>query len=143
MNNAPTIKSRELRIALDIPVNKTRKFWEGLSEGKIFGTKCVNCGKLYFPPVADCGECFSSEVEWIELSNEAEIETFTKVAIKPMSFCKYEPYIVAIGRLKEGVKVLAWLSGFEESQVKVGLKVKLAAKALPERNFTYEFVPLS
>ena len=142
MTKVPSIKSREQKISFNIPVNKTFKFWEGLREGKIYGTKCVKCGKLYFPPVADCGECFSSEVEWIELANDAEIETFTNVAIKPVSFSNYEPYTVAVGRLNEGVKVLAWLSGFEQSQIKVGLKAKLAAKVSAEGNLSYEFVPL-
>jgi uncharacterized OB-fold protein len=49
---------------------------------------------------------------------------------------------VAIGKLDEGVKVLAWLTGFKLSQIKVGMKVKLTAKVSPEGNPTYEFVPL-
>ncbi len=137
----PSIKSREIRIMQNMPITKTSKFWEGLKEGKIYGTKCAKCGKLSFPPVADCGECLSSEVEWVALGNEAEIETFTHVAVRPPSFCEYKPYAVAIGRLKEGVKVLAWLTGFSLSQVKVGMKVKLTAKVSPEGNLTYEFAP--
>jgi len=49
---------------------------------------------------------------------------------------------VAIGKLKEGVRVLAWLAGFKLSQIKVGMKVKLVAKISQEGNPTYEFVPL-
>jgi hypothetical protein len=81
-------------------------------------------------------------MEWVELSNEAEIETFTHVVIRPTSFCAYKPYTVAISRLKEGVKVLAWVTGFKLSQIKVGLKVKLVAKVSQEGEPTYEFVPL-
>ena len=142
MANMPSIKSREMKIVQDMPISKTLRFWEGLKEGKIYGTKCVKCGKLYFPPVADCGGCLSSEVEWVILSSEAEIETFTHVVIRPPTFCEYKPYTVAIGRLKEGIKVLAWLTGFKLSQIKVGMKVKLTAKVSPEGKQTYEFVPL-
>jgi uncharacterized OB-fold protein len=81
-------------------------------------------------------------MEWVELSSEAEIETFTHVVIRPTSFSLYKPYTVAIGRLKEGVKVLAWLSGFKLSEVKVGMKVKLVAAVGSEGNPTYEFVRL-
>jgi len=109
----------------------------------VHATKCSKCGKLYFPPSADCPECLSSEMQWILLSGEAEIETFTHVVVRPTSFCAYKPYTVAIGRLEEGVKVLAWLTGFKLSQVKVGMKVKLVAKTSQEGNPTYEFVPLS
>ncbi len=137
----PTIKTREIKNIQEIPIGKTQKFWDYLKEGKVCATKCVKCGKIYFPPVADCGECLSSEVEWVNLAGEAEIETFTHIAVRPLTFSSSNPYVVAIGRLKEGVKVLAWLSGFEPSQIKIGMKVKLVAKVSPEGNPTYEFVP--
>jgi hypothetical protein len=126
----------------DIPISKTLKFWEGLKQGKVYATRCQACGKLYFPPQGDCPNCLSTELEWIELSNEAEIETFTHVVIRPTTFQQYKPYTVAIGRLKEGVKVLAWLTGFKLSEVKVGMKAKLVAKVSQEGNLTYEFVRL-
>lgn len=142
MASMPSIKSREIKIVQDMPISKTLKFWEGLKEGKIYATKCRKCGRLYFPPSADCSECLCSDIDWVELSSEAEIETFTHVVFRPTSFCEYKPYTVAIGRLKEGVRVLAWLTGFKLSQIKVGMKVKLVAKTPQEGNPTYEFVPL-
>ncbi|MEM3565614.1 MAG: Zn-ribbon domain-containing OB-fold protein [Candidatus Bathyarchaeia archaeon] len=135
----PSIKSREVKIVQDIPVSKTLQFWEALKQGKILATKCRKCGKLYFPPVADCSDCLFSDMNWVELSNEATIETFTHVVVRPTSFQQEKPYTIAIGRLKEGVKVLAWLTGFKLSEVKVGMKAKLVAKLTPEGRPTYEF----
>ena len=137
----PSVKSREIKIVQDIPVSKTLKFWQGLKEGKVYATKCKACGKVFFPPNPDCGVCLSKEMDWIELSSEAEVETFTRVVIRPTTFQQYKPYTVAIGKLKEGVKLLAWLTGFKLSDIKVGMKVKLIAKVSPEGNPTYEFVP--
>jgi uncharacterized OB-fold protein len=142
MSGMPTIKSREIKIVQDIPISKTLKFWEGLKEEKVYATKCKKCGKVYFPPSADCPECLVSEMDWIALSSEAEIETFTHVVVRPTTFQQYKPYTVAIGKLKEGVRVLAWLTGFKLSQISVGMKVKLVAKISPEGYATYEFVPL-
>jgi hypothetical protein len=136
----PSIRSREIKVVQDIPVGKILKFWEGLKEGKVYATKCAKCGKLYFPPAADCPDCLASDMEWIPLSDEAEIEAFTYVVIRPTSFQQNKPYTVAIGKLKEGIRVLAWLSGFKLSETKIGLIVKLVAKASPEGNPTYEFV---
>lgn len=141
-SSMPNIKSRPITIVEEIPISKTLKFWEGLKEGKIYATKCCGCGKLYFPPAADCPACLCSNMQWVELSSEAEIETFTHVVIRPTTFCQHKPYTVAIGKLKEDVKVLAWLTGFKLSQIKVGMKVKLVAKTSQEGNPTYEFVPL-
>jgi len=138
----PSIKSREIKLVQDIPISKNLKFYEGLREGKVYATKCKQRGKLYFPPNADCPDCLTTELEWVQLSSEAEVETFTHVVIRPTTFQQNKPYTVAIGKLKEGVKVLAWLTGFKLSEIKVGMKVKLVAKTSTEGNPTYEFVPL-
>jgi hypothetical protein len=138
----PSIRSKEIKIVQDIPTSKTLRFWEGLKQGKVYAAKCAKCGKLYFPPAADCPECLQSQMQWVELSNEAQVETFTHVVVRPVSFQQNKPYTVAIGRLKEGVKVLAWLTGFKLSEIKVGMRVKLVAKLTQEGNPTYEFVPL-
>lgn len=138
----PSIKSREIKLVQDIPISKNLKFYEGLKEGKVYATKCKECGKLYFPPNADCPACLTTELEWVQLSSEAEVETFTHVVIRPTTFQQNKPYTVAIGKLKEGVKVLAWLTGFKLSEIKVGMKVKLVAKTSIEGNPTYEFVRL-
>jgi uncharacterized OB-fold protein len=138
----PSIRSREIKIVQEIPISKTLPFWEGLKQGKVLATKCTQCGRIYFPPNADCSDCSTSNLEWVELSKEAEIETFTHVVIRPTSFQQNKPYTVAIGKLKEGVRVLAWLTGFKLSEIKVGMKAKLVAKVMPEGNPTYEFVPL-
>ncbi len=138
----PTIKSKPLTLVYDMPISKTQEFWEGIKEGKIYTTRCKKCGKLYFPPVGDCGLCLSSDVEWVELSGEAEVETFTHIPVQPASFQQHEPYTIAIGRLKEGVRVLAWLTGVELADIKVGMKVKLKAKITAEDMLTYEFVSI-
>ncbi|MCJ7424507.1 Zn-ribbon domain-containing OB-fold protein [Candidatus Bathyarchaeota archaeon] len=140
MSSMPTIRSRKIAVVQDIPIGRTLKFWEGLKEGKVYATKCKRCERIYFPPAADCPECLASDMDWVPLNDEAEIEAFTYVVIRPTSFQQCKPYTVAIGRLKEGVRVLAWLTGFKLSEVKVGLKVKLAAKTLEDGQLTYEFI---
>ncbi|MCS7139903.1 MAG: Zn-ribbon domain-containing OB-fold protein [Candidatus Nezhaarchaeota archaeon] len=139
MASMPAIRSREIKVAQDIPISKTLPFWEGLKQGKVMATKCKKCGKIYFPPAADCGECLSSDMEWIELSGEATIETFTHVVIRPLTFQHERPYTVAIGTLKDGVRVLAWLTGFRPSEIKVGMKAKLTATTTPDGTPIYVF----
>jgi len=138
----PSIKSREIRIVQEIFISKTLRFWEALKQGKVYATRCTECGKLLFPPVADCPDCLSSEIDWVELISEAEIETFTHVVIRPTSFQQNKPYTVAIAKLEEGVRVLAWVTGFKPSEVRIGMKVKLVGKITREGNPTYEFIPI-
>ena len=140
MSAMPSIKSRDISIIQQIPISKELKFYEGLKQGKVLATKCKECGQVFFPPSVDCPECLIKGLDWVELSSDAEIVTFTHVVIRPTTFQAQKPYTVAIGKLKEGVKVLAWLNGFKLSEVKVGMKAKLVAKMTPEGNPTYEFI---
>jgi uncharacterized OB-fold protein len=138
-----TLKSaRTLHLTYNLPISRTSKFWQGLKEGKIYATKCQKCGKLHFPPVSDCGECGSSNLKWTELDGEGEIETFTQIVVKPASFSEESDYIVAIARLREGVRALAWLVGVEREGVQVGMKVRLVAKVTSDERVGYEFIPI-
>jgi uncharacterized OB-fold protein len=143
MDKPSTLKSaRTLHITYNLPISRTSKFWQGLKEGKIYATKCQKCGKLHFPPVADCGDCGSSNLKWTELDGEGEIETFTQIVVKPASFSKESDYIVAIARLREGVRALAWLVGVEREDVQVGMRVRLVAKVTSDGRVSYEFIPV-
>ncbi|MCS7146394.1 MAG: Zn-ribbon domain-containing OB-fold protein [Nitrososphaerota archaeon] len=139
MSKHPVIKSRKVEISFDIPISKTLPFWDGLRQGKILTTKCRKCGKLYFPPVADCGECLSSDVDWVELSGEGKLVAYTQIAVKPLSFQNEQPYIVAIAELKEGVKALAWLTGVEPKDVKIGMRLKIVPKTFPDGRVAFVF----
>lgn len=133
---------RTLRLNYIISVEKIRKFYDGLMDGKLLATKCKNCGEIYFPPQTDCPKCRKSEVEWIELSKEGELLTFTTIYVKPSSFAHYPDYTVGIARLKEGVNVTAWVKESDPTKLKVGMKVRVEIKKRePEGYLTYELVP--
>lgn len=143
MDKPPSLKSaRTLKITYELPISRTSKFWKELEKGKVYATKCKNCQKIHFPPVADCGACGSSDVSWIALDGNGKIVTFTQVFVKPASFSENITYIVAIVKLKEGIKALAWLTGIKREDVKVGMNVKLVAKVTSDGRAVYEFVPV-
>jgi uncharacterized OB-fold protein len=143
MDKPETLKSaRPLQLKYNLPISKTSKFWTGLKEGKVYATHCRNCGTLHFPPVADCGQCYASTMDWIPLDGEGTVETFTQVVVKPPSFSDEPCYVVAVVKFEEGVKVLAWLRGVELKDVCVGMKVKLATNTNSAGNPTYEFIPI-
>lgn len=137
----PTLHSRRsLTLRFNIPISKTSRFWKALGEGKLVTTKCGDCGKLSFPPQADCPNCMSSNSEWVELGNQAELLTFTYVQVTPTSFVDYDPYVVAIGRLKEGVNVLAWLEGGDHTKLKPGDPLRIESRKDPQGAPFYVFV---
>jgi uncharacterized OB-fold protein len=129
----PTIRSRAITLIHEIPIARIKQFWDGLNEGKIYATKCKRCGKLYYPPQVDCFKCMTSDVEWIALSGEGVIETFTESHLKPQGFTHYEkPYIIAIVKTPEEAKVMGWLEDIDIDKVRVGLKVRITTTRKPD-----------
>jgi uncharacterized OB-fold protein len=131
----PVIKN-VLNISMEIPQTKIAKFWEELKRGKLFATKCAECGEIYFPPKADCSKCYSSKMDWIELSGNAELITWTIIHVCPKSFSQHSPYVIAVAKLEEGCSVMAWLTNIKHEDIKPGIKLKLIPK-----EFGYEFIP--
>jgi uncharacterized OB-fold protein len=141
-NAPPTLHSkRSLTLRFNIPISKTSRFWEALADGKFATTKCEDCGKISFPPQADCPSCMSANSTWVELGTDAELLTFTFVQITPTSFVDHDPYVVAIGRLKEGLNVLAWVEGGDPSKLKPGDKLRVESRKEAEGGPYYVFVP--
>ena len=117
-------------------------FVDYLEKGELRGTKCNVCGRVFFPPRADCSWCMSKDVEWVEIKGEGTVVSYTKVNYGPTGFEKDVPYILALVDF-DGVKVFGRFSKtVAEESVKVGMAVKAATLALPEGRVTYEFLPV-
>jgi uncharacterized OB-fold protein len=81
-----------------------------------------------------------SEFSWVELGRDATLVTCTKVQVTPASFSDMEPYIIAIGELEGGLKVLAWLEGTQVEKAKPGMKMRVEAREKDGAPY-YVFVP--
>ena len=71
---------------------KSVAFVDYLAEGKLMGTVCKKCGKKYFPPRMDCGQCLDSEVEWFEINSKGKLITHSTVNFGPSGFEEVQPY---------------------------------------------------
>jgi uncharacterized OB-fold protein len=141
MSEEPVLHSRRsLTLRFDIPISRTHEFWDALRQGRFVTTRCSKCGKVSFPPQADCPRCMSSEFTWVDLGSEAKLVTFTYVQITPASFVDSDPYIIAIAEFPDGLKVLAWLEGVRPEAAKPGMKLKVEARVSKEGNPYYVFV---
>lgn len=137
------VDQREITLRFLISTEKTKPFFNALSEGRILATRCKKCGTIYFPPQVDCPKCRGNDVEWIELSREGTLLTFTQINVKPYSFSHYDDYIIGIGRLSEGINVTAWIREKDPKKLKVGMGIKLeVVKREPENYYTYEWIPI-
>ncbi len=133
---------RELRLRYFISIENLKPFYDGLREGKLMATKCKKCGRLFFPPQKDCPSCLESDMDWVELKPEGTLETLTVIFVRPPSFGHFDPYTVAIAKLDDGPKILAWYKG-DPKQVKPGQRVKVEVNRREKEGYLmYELVPI-
>ncbi len=117
---------------------KVSKFVEYLEGGKIYGTKCQECGLMQFPPRAYCTRCLSSNFKWAMLSGDCTLITFTMVDAAPASFKEQAPYLLGLAEFSGGPKVLAWIDQkIPKGSLKAGIKLKLKPSKLENGNFSY------
>lgn len=99
-------------------------FDEQLREGRLCASRCKGCGRTCFPPRADCPACLSGEWEWIELSGNGTLYSFTAIHSAPAGFTA--PYVIGIVDLAEGGRLLAsFAQGTLEEDVRVGMRVRV------------------
>ncbi|MCP5109007.1 MAG: Zn-ribbon domain-containing OB-fold protein, partial [bacterium] len=77
-------------------ITKTNDFIDFLEGGKVMGTRCKDCGHVFFPPRADCYKCLASNVEWFEVSGNGKLVTYSKLEFAPVGFQDDVPYCIAL-----------------------------------------------
>jgi len=118
---------------------KAADFVTFLEQGKVMATRCKKCGATYFPPKLDCPKCSSSDVEWFEIKGGGRLATYTIVNYGPTGFEDDAPYILAIADF-DGIRVFGRLSkDIKESDIKLGMGVKVIPVKLPGDRIAYEF----
>jgi len=89
-----------------------------LNEDKLMGCRCKSCGTLYLPPRPICIECYSFDMEWVEMKGKGKLVAFTAVSVGPPymvaeGFNRKNPYCVGVVELEEGVKIDARIEGVD------------------------------
>ena len=120
-------------------VTKAAKFVDFLAEGKVEGTVCQDCGKKYFPPRADCAQCFSNKMDWFEIPKEGGLETFTTAYYAPLGFEKDPPYTMGVVNFGDGMKLFARLAkDIKPEDVKAGMDVAIRPLTYEDGQISFE-----
>jgi uncharacterized OB-fold protein len=120
-------------------VTKVNDFVTHLEDGKVMGTRCLDCGTMFFPPRAQCYKCLTGNMEWFEVSGTGKLITFSKLKYAPIGFEEDLPYYIAV--LDYGnYKVFGRIAGdFPEEELQEGMDMKTVANALPNGQLNYIF----
>lgn len=116
----------------DPEFTRTYKFYENLREGRFTTTKCKKCGYIAFPPGVICPQCWSEDLEWVDLPKKAKVAAFTvslggvpqgfdnPLIMAALLFEKESPIRMMLGRI---INCL-------ESELKEGDEVKMISFVL-------------
>jgi uncharacterized protein len=103
-----------------------KPFWDYCKQHELRVQKCLECGKLFYPPSAMCPHCMSFKSEWVKLSGKGKVFTFVIVRQAPHpAFAKETPYAVAIIELAEGIRMTSNVIGCKPEDVKIDMPVEL------------------
>ncbi len=108
------------------------RFYNGLKEGIIYGTSCPSCKKTFVPGRSFCPECLANLEEWVEVSQEGEVQSWSYSDKEFFGMPGKPPVIVALIRLDgTDCNLLHLLGGVDmgsadavDAAVKKGTRVK-------------------
>jgi len=120
-------------------ITKTNDFIDYLQEAKVMGTRCKDCGLVFFPPRADCYHCLAGNMQWFEITGKGKLITYSKLEFAPIGFQDDIPYSVAL--LDYGdYKVFGRIaSGLAEEEIQIGMEMKTAVNSMPNGQLNYVF----
>ena len=120
-------------------ISKVNDFIGYLEKGKVMGTQCRKCGRLFFPPRADCCSCLSNDVEWFEVAGKGKLVTYSTLKFAPIGFGDDLPYSIALvdyGKYKVFGRIS---SNIPDKQIEIGMKMKVKSNQLSNGQLNYVF----
>lgn len=120
-------------------LTKTNDFIDHLENGQVTGTRCKGCGRVFFPPRADCFQCLAGEMEWFEVTGTGRLVSYSRLEYGPAGFQDDVPYSIAL--LDYGTfKVFGRIApDLPEAAVAVGMPMKTVVNRLPNGRLNYVF----
>lgn len=119
-----------------------RPFWDATREGRLVLQYCATCRKhVHYPRIA-CPHCGGDRLEWRQASGRGAIYSFTVVvANAPSAFQADMPYVVAIVRLEEGVRMLSNVVGCDPAALRCEMPVEVVFERLDDEFTLPKFRP--
>ena len=118
---------------------RVNDFIDHLASGKVTGTRCRDCGAVFFPPRADCHQCLVDNMEWFDVDGSGKLVTFSRLQFAPVGFQEDVPYCIAVvdyGDFKVFGRIAAEIP---EEELQLGMPMVTVANTLPNGQLNYVF----
>ena len=87
--------------------------------------RCRTCSKIFFYPREQCPNCYSSDLDWTQVSGKGRLYTFTVVhQTAHPAFQPEAPHIYAIVQLNEGPRMPSNLIGCDIESARIDMAVE-------------------
>jgi uncharacterized OB-fold protein len=116
-------------------------FWRGVERGELLAQRCLACGRRVFYPRAVCPACGAPRLAWEATSGSGQVHAYTIVHRAPPGFEDDTPYAVGLVVVDDDVRLVARLVDCDPQAVRVGMRVRLAPRALAEGTIAPCFAP--
>jgi uncharacterized OB-fold protein len=120
-------------------ISKVNDFVTYLEDGKVMYTQCKDCGLVFFPPRADCYQCLTSNMEWLEVSGKGKLLSYSKLEYAPVGFGDDLPYAIALldyGKYKVFGRIAR---DIPDEEIEVGMNMRTEVNNLPNGQLNYVF----
>ena len=120
-------------------ISKVNDFVDYMEKGKVMYTRCKDCGLVFFPPRADCYQCLTSNMEWLEVSGNGKLISYSKLEYAPVGFGDDLPYSIAL--LDYGdYKVFGRIANdIPDEKIQVGMEMKTVVNKTSNEQLNYVF----
>ena len=115
------------------------KFFIGLLDGKIMGTRCPTCGDSWVPARSHCWnlDCKLQKTEWTEMPLTATVHTWTVAGWSGRSSLKRLPIVLVYAIIGDSKVAMAnELHGVQPWDVEFGIPLKIVFKPKDQRTGT-------
>lgn len=92
---------------------------------KILGTRCLTCGRVYVPARSTCPKCFEDMEEWVEVSHEGILESYTIVYQSEPVHIADTPFVFGIIKLDGAdTGMVHRLGEIDFEKIRIGMRVR-------------------
>ncbi len=91
---------------------------------RLIGSRCVDCGDEFFPPVYRCKGCGSERIKDKEMPKTGKIMTYTVLHEPLPGFEAQAPLVLAVVKLDNGARILTQVVDSPPESVKTGAAVR-------------------
>ncbi|MHB8511606.1 MAG: Zn-ribbon domain-containing OB-fold protein [Actinomycetota bacterium] len=110
----------------------TQPFWDGVSDRKLRIQRCTSCERWIWQPRPLCSWCHSTKLDWIDVSGNGTIASWTVLHPPVLEVWKDKlPLVVLLVELDEGVRMIGQLVDSDgvlmqsDSALEMGARVAL------------------